>query len=171
MLSHIAVVFVFFGSIKAAAVPFYYPDSLGHNLSHVVDTKTSQTTSGPGNIIWSDSERSQAFFPIPAVAEPVPLLNGPIDKAGNYCVSATCASKKLIMAYYPDWVGSTFPPERIDFTRFDWIDFAFAVPNAKFALTWDDPQTSPDLLKRLVKSAHSHGTKVKLSLGGWSGSK
>ena len=160
MLSHIAVVFVFFGSIKAAAVPFYYPDPLRHNGSHVVDTKTSQTINGPGNIIWSA-----------AVAEPVPLLNVPIDKAGNYCVSATCASKKLIMAYYPDWVGSTFPPERIDFTRFDWIDFAFAVPDAKFALTWDDPQTGPDLLKRLVKSAHSHGTKVKLSLGGWSGSK
>lgn len=75
------------------------------------------------------------------------------------------------MAYYPDWVGSTFPPERIDFLRFDWIDFAFAVPDAKFALTWDDPETGPDLLKRLVTNAHAHGTKVKLSLGGWSGSK
>jgi chitinase len=75
------------------------------------------------------------------------------------------------MAYYPDWVGSTFPPERIDFTRFDWIDFAFAVPDANFALAWDDPETGPDLLRRLVKSAHAHGTKVKLSLGGWSGSK
>jgi len=163
MLSHIAVVFVFFGSIKAAAIPFYYPDSLRHNGSHVFETKTSQ-----GN---SDSEPSQAFFPIPAAAEPVPRLNGPVDKPGNYCIPATCASKKLIMAYYPDWVGSTFPPERIDFTRFDWIDFAFAVPDAKFALTWDNPQTGPDLLKRLVNSAHSHGTKVKLSLGGWSGSK
>ena len=80
-------------------------------------------------------------------------------------------SRKLVMTYYPDWVGSTFPPERIDFLRFDWIDFAFAVPDAKFTLTWDDPETSPDLLKRLVTNAHAHGTKVKLSLGGWSGSK
>lgn len=75
------------------------------------------------------------------------------------------------MAYYPDWVGDTFPPEKIDMSRFDWIDFAFAVPNSSFALTWDEPKRGPDLLKRLVTAAHARGTKVKLSLGGWTGSK
>ncbi|KAH9482401.1 Chitinase A1 [Psilocybe cubensis] len=74
------------------------------------------------------------------------------------------------MAYYPDWVGSTFPPTRIDFKRVDWIDFAFAVPTEDFSLTWDDP-TGPTLLEDLVSSAHSMGAKVKLSIGGWTGSK
>ncbi|KAJ3515446.1 hypothetical protein NLJ89_g1753 [Agrocybe chaxingu] len=82
-----------------------------------------------------------------------------------------CPSKALVMGYYPDWVSFTFPPEKIDFRRFDWIDFAFAVPNAKFALQWDEPQTAPKLLKRLVSLAHAANTKVKLSIGGWTGSK
>ena len=38
-------------------------------------------------------------------------------------------------------------------------------------LTWDEPDQGPDLLKRLVESAHQHGTKIKLSIGGWTGSK
>ncbi|KAI0052983.1 glycoside hydrolase family 18 protein [Auriscalpium vulgare] len=75
------------------------------------------------------------------------------------------------MAYYPDWVADTFPPERIDFARFDWIDFAFAVPNANFGLGWDGSDTAPDLLRRLVTAAHRLGKKVKLSVGGWTGSK
>ncbi|CAA7259874.1 unnamed protein product [Cyclocybe aegerita] len=82
-----------------------------------------------------------------------------------------CPSRALVMGYYPDWVSFTFPPEKIDFKRFDWIDFAFAVPNTKFALQWDEPQTAPKLLKRLVSLAHAANTKVKLSIGGWTGSK
>jgi chitinase len=75
------------------------------------------------------------------------------------------------MAYYPDWAGPDFPPEKIDFTLFDWIDFAFAVPNEKFDLTWDDDEAAPMLLDRLVHAAHARGTKIKLSIGGWTGSK
>lgn len=74
----------------------------------------------------------------------------------------------LIMAYYPDW--ASFAPEKIDFKRFDWIDFAFAVPDRNFNLGWDDPK-APDMLHRLVSTAHAGGKKVKLSVGGWSGSK
>ncbi|KAJ7498790.1 glycoside hydrolase [Mycena latifolia] len=74
------------------------------------------------------------------------------------------------MAYYPDWAGSDSPPEKIDFTRFDWIDFAFALPTPDCNLTWDDPDAAPRLLTRLVTAAHSNQKKVKLSLGGWTGS-
>ncbi|KAH9899952.1 glycoside hydrolase [Cubamyces lactineus] len=75
------------------------------------------------------------------------------------------------MAYYPDWAGDDFPPEKVDFARFDWIDFAFAVPDAQFNLSWDGSDDAPDLLKRLVSSAHSAGKHVKLSVGGWTGSR
>ncbi|KAF8192629.1 glycoside hydrolase [Pholiota molesta] len=68
------------------------------------------------------------------------------------------------MGYYPDWLGSTFPPQRVDFERFDWIDFAFAVPDADLTLGWDDPAAA-QLLKDLVFGAHKVGTKVKLSIG------
>ncbi|KAF7965620.1 hypothetical protein HWV62_42623 [Athelia sp. TMB] len=76
----------------------------------------------------------------------------------------------LMMGYYPDWTA--FAPEQIDFARFDWVDFAFAVPAAPTAaalLTWDDPR-APDLLARLVAAAHAAGRRAKLSIGGWTGS-
>lgn len=76
-----------------------------------------------------------------------------------------------VMAYYPDWVAASFPPEKIDFSRFDWIDFAFAVPDSNYGLGWDGSDSAPDLLKRLVSLAHAKGKMVKLSIGGWTGSK
>ncbi|KAI0353577.1 glycoside hydrolase [Trametes cingulata] len=75
------------------------------------------------------------------------------------------------MAYYPDWAGDAFPPEKIDFGRFDWVDFAFAVPGEDYGLTWDGADDAPDLLRRLVARAHAAGKKVKLSVGGWTGSR
>ncbi|KAJ6598935.1 glycoside hydrolase [Mycena vulgaris] len=75
------------------------------------------------------------------------------------------------MAYYPDWAGSSFPPESVDFNRFDWIDFAFGLPTKDCNVTWDDPTVAPGLLTRLVAAAHSKQKKVKLSLGGWTGSR
>ncbi|KAF8621678.1 hypothetical protein AX15_007691 [Amanita polypyramis BW_CC] len=80
-------------------------------------------------------------------------------------------SRPLLMAYYPDWAADVLPPEKIDFSRLDWIDFAFAFPDQNFVLTWDDPVAAPDLLRRLVSLAHAEGKKVKISVGGWTGSK
>ena len=85
--------------------------------------------------------------------------------------SSQSASQPLLMTYYPDWADSSFPPEKIDFGRFDWIDFAFALPDSNFNLTWDDPIGAPSLLSRLVTAAHSKNKYVKLSVGGWTGSK
>ena len=85
----------------------------------------------------------------------------------------TCSdtsSTILVMGYYPDWAYPAFPPENIDFRRYDWIDFAFALPDADFALVWDDQDSGPKLLERLVTAAHAEGSKVKLSIGGWTGS-
>jgi chitinase len=78
---------------------------------------------------------------------------------------------QIVAAYYPDWAGPDFPPEKIDFGRFDWIDFAFALPNEQFGLNWDNDDMAPKLLHRLVTAAHAKGKKVKLSVGGWTGSK
>ncbi|KAI0832337.1 glycoside hydrolase [Trametes gibbosa] len=75
------------------------------------------------------------------------------------------------MGYYPDWAETAFPPEKIDFGRLDWIDFAFAVPDAAFDLSWDGSDDAPRLLTRLVSHAHAAGKKAKLSVGGWTGSR
>ncbi|EKM59129.1 glycoside hydrolase family 18 protein [Phanerochaete carnosa HHB-10118-sp] len=75
------------------------------------------------------------------------------------------------MAYYPSYTSSVFPPEKMDFDRYDWVDFAFAVPQEDFSLGWDGSDDASDLLKRLVANAHAKGKKVKVSIGGWTGSK
>jgi hypothetical protein len=92
----------------------------------------------------------------------------PAPSQPQAAASVPAPAVPLIMAYYPDW--ASFAPEKIDFKRFDWIDFAFAVPDRNFNLAWDDPK-APDMLRRLVSTAHAGGKKVKLSVGGWSGSK
>ncbi|KAH7343349.1 glycoside hydrolase family 18 protein [Rhizoctonia solani] len=78
--------------------------------------------------------------------------------------------KPFVATYYPDWTGDEFPPEKVDFKRFTWIDFAFAVPdeNRQLVFTSDN---SEDLLNRLVRAAHAQGSRVKLSIGGWTGSR
>lgn len=97
------------------------------------------------------------------------ILSAPISPhVQDACSDAS--SRMLVMGYYPDWAYPAFPPENIDFNRYDWIDFAFMSLNADFALVWDDTDVGPKLLERLVAAAHMGGSKVKLSIGGWSGS-
>ncbi|KAF8181046.1 glycoside hydrolase family 18 protein [Pholiota molesta] len=71
--------------------------------------------------------------------------------------------------YYPDWAGSTVPPESIDYSKFDLIYFAFASPTSSSGLSFNSGAAS--LLKRLVTGARAsaHGTRVVLSIGGWGG--
>jgi hypothetical protein len=107
---------------------------------------------------------SVSLEPDPAVVD---LGNTTQDLPGSTATSLT----PLMMAYYPTWVANVFPPERIDFSRLDWIDFAFAVPNDNYSLDWDGSDMAPNILTRLVALAHQHGKKVKLSVGGWGGSK
>ncbi|ORX40551.1 glycoside hydrolase superfamily [Kockovaella imperatae] len=71
--------------------------------------------------------------------------------------------------YYPDWSAWYLAPEDVDFTKFDVIDFAFALPTADNGLQFTQ-DTSSDSLRRLVTTAHAAGKKVKLSIGGWTGS-
>ncbi|KAJ7741500.1 glycoside hydrolase [Mycena olivaceomarginata] len=82
----------------------------------------------------------------------------------------TAATTFVAAAYYPDWSVDSFPPESLDYSKFDILNFAFAVPNSSSTLSWDDG--SQAILKRLVSSARSSGkgTKIVLSVGGWGGS-
>lgn len=71
--------------------------------------------------------------------------------------------------YYADWAATNLPPESVDWSKFDVVDFAFAEPDSEGALQFTQTN-SGDLLKRLATSAHAAGKKVKLSVGGWTGS-
>ncbi|KAJ6589902.1 glycoside hydrolase family 18 protein [Mycena vulgaris] len=84
--------------------------------------------------------------------------------------AVTAAATFIAAAYYPDWSADAFPPESLDYSKFDILFFAFAIPNSSSTLTWDSG--SQAILKRLVSSAKSSGkgTKIVLSVGGWGGS-
>lgn len=69
------------------------------------------------------------------------------------------------MTYFVDWA----PRANMNFGLFDFIDFAFALPDANFKLVFDSPDASA-LLRDLVSNAHAASTSVKLSIGGWTGS-
>ncbi|KAN0062352.1 hypothetical protein ACQY0O_005234 [Thecaphora frezii] len=83
--------------------------------------------------------------------------------------SKTVGTGKVMAGYWPDWTSSSLPPEKIDFTKFDFINYAFALPTRDFNLDFPTDNTR-GLLRRLVKAAHAGGTKVVLSIGGWGGS-
>lgn len=135
-------------------------DALIATQTQVV-TSTLTTTSTTSATITSASS-------IPTNASPSPSSSESGSVARPTPLSAAAASKApLVMAYYPDWAA--IDNSKINFKLFDWIDFAFAVPDANFNLTWDDPK-APTLLRALVTDAHATKTKVKLSVGGWSGS-
>ncbi|KAJ7099549.1 glycoside hydrolase family 18 protein [Mycena belliarum] len=87
-------------------------------------------------------------------------LSGEINAAATF----------IAAAYYPDWSADSFPPESLDYSKFDMLLFAFATPNSSNTLSWDSGSQS--ILQRLVASAKSSGkgTKIVLSVGGWGGS-
>ena len=106
-------------------------------------------------------------YTLPPEAFPTRSSFLPAGTPSSVSPHPSATSTPLVMSYYPDW--TSFPPENISFDRFDWIDFAFAVPKEDLSISWDD-KLAPDVLQRLVNVAHSAGKKVKLSIGGWSGS-
>lgn len=71
--------------------------------------------------------------------------------------------------YWADWTASTLPAATIDFSKFDILNYAFALPTANFDLSIPtDP--SGNLLRGFVKACRAGDTKAVLSLGGWGGS-
>ncbi|KAJ7188715.1 glycoside hydrolase [Mycena filopes] len=125
---------------------------------------------------YQDHEALQAFLSPSLLASPRnfdledALPSTLSRKAAQKLGEVTAAATFIAAAYYPDWSADAFPPENLDYSRFDILNYAFAVPNSSSTLTWDDG--SQAILKRLVASAKKSGagTKIVLSVGGWGGS-
>lgn len=148
--------------------------------SDAVTPSTSTPDSSSDTVSTADGSSPTLALPVPTGSiSPSDTDSTPTETDSSVDPSASPAfalhqptvSGPLISAYYPDWVSSTLPPENIDMTRFDWIDFAFVTPDQKFNLAFDNPSSSPNILQRVVSAAHAKGTKVKVSIGGWGGSK
>lgn len=75
----------------------------------------------------------------------------------------------VMNGYWSDWTADVLPPESVDWTVYDVVNYAFVEPASDGTLTFGD-ESSKDLLRRLVSSAHAAGKRVEVSVGGWTGS-
>ncbi|KAM0754841.1 glycoside hydrolase, partial [Meredithblackwellia eburnea MCA 4105] len=71
-------------------------------------------------------------------------------------------------AYYPDWDATIIPPREVDMSKFDLINFAFAIPTSSYGVEFEEDDT--DVIAELVKYAHGNNTKIVISVGGWTDS-
>lgn len=95
--------------------------------------------------------------------------NGQQNNNNSTSGSGSVSTDKVMAGYWPDWTASALPPEKIDFSKFDIINYAFALPTQDQNLNFP-VDNSGGLLKRLVSAAHAADSKVVLAIGGWGGS-
>ncbi len=72
----------------------------------------------------------------------------------------------VVVGYYPSWMRTTLPADKVDFQNLTHINHAFAWPDAAGNLVLENGFIYPEL----TRMAHSHHVKVNLTLGGWGGS-
>jgi chitinase len=70
--------------------------------------------------------------------------------------------QRLSVGYWAEWTADVLAPEKIAWSKYDVMNYAFAIPNSDGTITLDDTS----LLKRMVAAAHASGTKLVLSVGG-----
>ncbi|KAF8721973.1 hypothetical protein AX14_010033 [Amanita brunnescens Koide BX004] len=81
----------------------------------------------------------------------------------------TVTTQSIIASYYPSWCADDHPPESLDFSKFDVLFYAFAIPTSSGSLHWDDDsRTTLERLVACVRGSNCH-TKIVLSIGGWDG--
>ncbi|KAJ6593440.1 glycoside hydrolase family 18 protein [Mycena capillaripes] len=123
---------------------------------------------------YSQRDVVQEFL---ALSTPAPLREFELEDAVPSTLSRKTAEELLVAAatsisaaYYPSWSADSFSPEKLDYSKFDILFFAFAIPNSSSTLSWD--AATQAMLKRLVANAKisGNGTKIVLSVGGWTGS-
>lgn len=75
---------------------------------------------------------------------------------------ATLAQPRVV-AYYPGWMKSKLPANKIKFEYLTHINHAFAWPLANGSITSNSDINHPEL----IVETHKAGKKILLSLGGW----
>ncbi|EST06786.2 Glycoside hydrolase, family 18, catalytic domain protein [Kalmanozyma brasiliensis GHG001] len=127
-----------------------------NNSTSVTNPSSNSTLSG--SISNSTSSASPPSF---NSSTPLP--------PSKVAVNITGTGATIMAAYWADWTASTLPPTSIDFTHFDILNYAFALPTSSFDLSLPtDPSGS--LLRRFVAACRGGNTRAVLSIGGWGGS-
>jgi chitinase len=73
-----------------------------------------------------------------------------------------------IVAYYPAWRGTDFPPDKIPADKVSVINYAFALPTERGECVLGDANASKAHFTALRELRKSHpGLRIMLSVGGW----
>ncbi|CEP10584.1 hypothetical protein [Parasitella parasitica] len=112
-------------------------------------------------------------------------------------LTTRATNNKVIVGYFPNWLYGRYTPANIDFSKYTHIVsinfatsspsikpltrrdncaqyYAFAIQNTDTTPIWADSGLFDEYVQygfpKLVSLAHAAGTKVMVSVGGWSGS-
>lgn len=67
-----------------------------------------------------------------------------------------------VVGYFPEWKPQK--EKEIQYKKLTHINYSFAIPNSDGTIK---ALADPDLAKKVIKNAHSAGTKVFIAVGGW----
>ncbi|KAL0060712.1 hypothetical protein AAF712_012492 [Marasmius tenuissimus] len=78
------------------------------------------------------------------------------------------AIELVATGWYPGWLGNQSPPEKISWSKYTALTFAFGITTPEGGVSLDD--ISKQVLPRFVSSAKANNVQALLSIGGWTGS-
>ncbi|RPD56909.1 glycoside hydrolase [Lentinus tigrinus ALCF2SS1-7] len=83
--------------------------------------------------------------------------------------NSTVGDQVVATTWYAGWHGTDFPPEKLSWSKYSSVTYAFAVttPDVNTVSLEDSDEA---LLPRFVDLAHQNGVKAMLTVGGWTGS-
>ncbi|KAJ1998817.1 hypothetical protein H4R26_005311, partial [Coemansia thaxteri] len=70
----------------------------------------------------------------------------------------------VVMGYYPSWKRAQ--TANVDFSKYTHINLAFGIPSSSGTFSFEDDWALPQILSQI----HAGGSKVLMSVGGWTGS-
>ncbi|KAI9502661.1 hypothetical protein GGI25_003516 [Coemansia spiralis] len=79
-------------------------------------------------------------------------------------VAPLALGKPLTIGYYPSWKKAQ--SANVDFSKYTHVNMAFGIPTSSGTFSFDGDWFLP----QVVSSLHAAGTKVLMSVGGWTGS-
>lgn len=142
--------------------------SASESASESASLTASGTVSVSDSSTWPESASVSSAATATTFESSTSISATSTSTSSSSSPTSTLAST-LMLGYYPDWSAYYLSPESVDWDRFDILDFAFAIPNSDGSLYFTD-DSSTDSLQRLVTTGHAAGKRVKLSIGGWTGS-
>ncbi|KAG2220308.1 hypothetical protein INT45_009941, partial [Circinella minor] len=87
-------------------------------------------------------------------------------------LATSVSAKRMLIGYFPNWLYANYPVEQIPYSEYTHINYAFSILNNEDNLpSFPDDWAVENYLPKIVDLAHQAGTKILLSIGGWTGSK